>query len=272
MKRKILISVLILLLVLLTLIISNSIWIKIRYKAKTRISAKSRLNFFWKNAQKEIYKSGIDILMQNQDEIKKGLHYNKFIRGNKKLRQIALTFDDGPHPDYTKKILAILKQNNIRATFFVVGEMAEKYPELVSAEVFAGCNIGNHTFDHVAMTKLSSLDAATEIMACGDIIQSITGVRPHLFRPPGGDYNDSTAMIAGALGYTMVLWTDNAGDWSSPGEKFIELKILWFISNGGIILMHDGIQQTIDILPKLIRLLKERGYEFVTIDEMIMNK
>jgi len=155
------------------------------------------------------------------------------------------------------------------ATFFIVGALAERHPELVKAEFLAGHDIGDHTYDHVNLTKIPTEEVAIEIEACGDILRTITGRRPHLFRPPGGDYNDRVAEAAEALGYTTVLWTDNAGDWLSPGQRVIERKVLGHISNGGIILMHDGVQQTIDILPQLITVLKKEGYEFVTVDQMM---
>jgi peptidoglycan/xylan/chitin deacetylase (PgdA/CDA1 family) len=193
------------------------------------------------------------------------------MRGDKAKKRIAITFDDGPHPQFTPKILAVLKQHDTRATFFLVGEMAEKYPGLVRAEIAAGHNVGNHTYHHVNLTQIPEEFVATEIKACGLVLDNITGKAPHLFRPPGGDYNRLVAETAEAEGYVMVLWTDDPGDYASPGEKVIETRTLDSISNGGIILIHDGVQETVDVLPRIIEYLKAKGFQLVTIDELMKN-
>jgi len=235
-------------------------------QAQIRLAAEDDL--YWQNARKEVYKSVLEILAQHQAELQRGLQYDKLIHGDPQKKQIALTFDDGPHPEYTPQILALLKQENIRTSFFLVGSQAEKYPELVRAQMAAGHSIGNHTYHHVSLPKIPEAYVAAEIKTCGDVLQSITGKAPDLFRPPGGDYNTQVAEAAEALGYTMVLWTDDPGDYASPGEQQILSRTLSDAGNGGIILLHDGIQQTVDVLPRIIETLKAQGYRFVTIDEM----
>ncbi|MEI6521736.1 MAG: polysaccharide deacetylase family protein [bacterium] len=224
---------------------------------------------YWQHAKKEVYKSVLEITAQHQNELVNNIKYHKLMRGKLKPKQIALTFDDGPHPIYTQKILDILDKEKVKATFFVVGEMADKSPEMVITEMKAGHNVGNHTYHHVNLTKILEPDVATELKACGESIQRITGQAPHLFRPPGGDYDTQVAAASELLGYTIVLWTDDPGDYASPGDKVILQRTLKQASPGGIILIHDGIQQTIDILPQLIETLKKQGYQFVTIDEMM---
>jgi peptidoglycan/xylan/chitin deacetylase (PgdA/CDA1 family) len=206
---------------------------------------------------------------QHQTELAKGLRYHKLVRGDRGKKTLALTFDDGPHPQYTPKLLEILKRYNAPATFFVVGEMAEKYPEGIKAEIAAGHNVGNHTYHHVNLTRIPNDMIATEIKACHDVIRSITDTHPHLFRPPGGDYDTQVIETAEALNYTTVLWTDDPGDYASPGTGVIEQRTLRTADNGGIILLHDGEQQTVYILPKLLDALKARGFTFVTIDELM---
>ncbi len=237
-----------------------------------QLTAQDKLDKYWQNARKEVYRSVLELLAQHQSEIEKGLKFHKLMYGDPAKKQIALTFDDGPHPKYTPKLLAILKRYHVKATFFVVGEMAQKYPRLVKEQVAAGHSIGNHTFHHVNLTKIPIEDVATEIKACGKVIQSITGQTPHLFRPPGGDYDRAVAEASAALGYVMVLWTDDPGDYASPGTKTIENRVLDKVTNGGIILIHSGIQQTVDVLPQIIRYLKDKGYEFVTVDEMLQSQ
>ncbi|MDH7601533.1 MAG: polysaccharide deacetylase family protein [Armatimonadota bacterium] len=224
---------------------------------------------FWLNAKKEVYKSVLELFAQHQDELNRGIRFHKLIKGDPSKKQVAITFDDGPHPTYTPKLLAILDAFDAKATFFLVGEKAEKYPQLVRMIMSGGNSIGNHTYHHVNLTKIPIEDVATEIKACGKVLQSITGQAPHLFRPPGGDYDRNVIQAATALGYITVLWTDNPGDYTSPGVKTIESRILDSIDNGSIILLHDGIRQTIDVLPQILRYLKSKGYELVTIDQML---
>ncbi len=240
-----------------------------KYQLRSRVSDQSRLDRYWRNAKAEVDKSVLEIIAQDREELRRGIRRHKFIAGSPRRKWLALTFDDGPHQYFTPKLLAVLKQFNVKATFFLVGDMAERHPELVRAELAEGHEIGNHTYDHVNLTKIPTEEVATEIAACGDVLQSIAGVRPHLFRPPGGDYDDNVSEAAEALRYTTVLWTDNAGDWMSPGRRTIEHKVLRRVSNGGIVLMHDGIQETIDVLPQILTTLKNEGYEFVTVDEMM---
>jgi peptidoglycan-N-acetylglucosamine deacetylase len=230
---------------------------------------RKKLDQYWANAKIEVDKSVLELMAQHQVELERGLKYHKFMRGDTSKSRIALTFDDGPHPAFTPKLLDILKENNVKATFFLVGEMAEKYPDLVKREIAEGHSVGNHTYHHVNLTKVPPEDIATEMEACSDVLNKITGKKPHLFRPPGGDYNRQVIEIAEAEGYTTIFWTDDPGDYASPGKKVIEIRLLRNVNNGGIILIHDGVQETVDILPQVIEYLKNRGFEFVTIDEMM---
>ncbi len=227
---------------------------------------------YWQEAKKEVYKSVPELLAQHQDELAKGLRYHKLMRGDETKKQIALTFDDGPHPQFTPKLLAILEQQGVKATFFLVGEMAEKSPDLARAEAAAGHDIGNHTYHHVNLTKIPSGQVATEVQACSDVLKAILGQPVDLFRPPGGDYNQQVAEVTEALGYTLTLWTDDPGDYASPGGKVIARRILQRASNGGIVLIHDGVQETIDVLPQVIKALRSQGYTFVTIHEMLSER
>jgi peptidoglycan/xylan/chitin deacetylase (PgdA/CDA1 family) len=227
---------------------------------------------YWQEAKKEVYKSVPELVAQHRDELAKGVRYHKLMRGDETTKQIALTFDDGPHPQFTPKLLAILKQQGVKATFFLVGEMAEKNPGLVRAEAAAGHDLGNHTYHHVDLTKIPSGQVATEMEACGDVLRDILGKPVDLFRPPGGDYNQQVAEVAEELGYTITLWTDDPGDYASPGAEVIATRTLHRAGNGGIILLHDGVQETMDVLPQVIQALKSKGYTFVTIHEMLSQR
>lgn len=220
-------------------------------------------------ARVEVYKSSLEVLAQNQAELQRNIRYNKLVRGDASRREIALTFDDGPHRQFTPKLLEILAKYGVKATFFVVGEMSERAPDLVRAEMAGGHNVGNHTYSHVNLTKVPVQDVLTELRAGTDVLTTITGVRPHLFRPPGGDYDHDVILAAETEGYTTVLWTDDPGDYASPGEALLMTRLLEHVNPGGILLLHDGIQQTIDLLPKLIETLRQKGYTFITVDEML---
>lgn len=224
---------------------------------------------YWLQAKKEVYKSTEELLAQHQAELRRGWKLHTFLRGAVRKKLVALTFDDGPHPKFTPQLLHILRAEKVPATFFVVGEMAEKYPDLIKTEVADGHCVGNHTYHHVNLTKILTPDVATEIQACGDVLKRITGHTPHLLRPPGGDYDKDVAETADVLGYTTVLWTDDPGDYASPGDPVIFQRIMRNINPGGVVLLHDGIQETIDILPNIISTLRKRGYRFVTVDELI---
>ncbi len=229
-------------------------------------------NRYWLAAEKEVYKDVPALIAQHKAEIATNLRYDKIMRGDPAIKEIAITFDDGPHPAYTPRILDILRRYNAKATFFLVGMLAEKYPDLVRAEWQAGHAIGNHTYHHVNLTKIPGGYVASEIEACGDVLGDILGKKPHLFRPPGGDYNSAVAQVAAAMRYRMVLWTDDPGDYASPGQRVIYNRVIDDASPGGIVLIHDGIEQTIAVLPKIITTLRLQGYKLVTVDQLMRDK
>jgi peptidoglycan/xylan/chitin deacetylase (PgdA/CDA1 family) len=228
---------------------------------------KSQHDWYWTNAEQMMLRKPIHLASLHQDDPSD--HSSRIAAGDPDRKEVALTFDDGPHPAYTARLLEILKQYHAKATFFVVGEQAERNPELIRAEIAAGDSVGNHTYDHVSLVKIPQAYVGTEIKACGEVLKQITGRAPHLFRPPGGAYNDSVTDVSQSLGYTMVLWTDDPGDYASPGDDVILSRLLGKINNGSIILLHDGVEQTISILPQLLQYLKDHGYQTVTVDEML---
>lgn len=220
---------------------------------------------FWERAWLEVYNSGGG---KRQSAKATGKGYDVLYYGDPHKKDIALTFDDGPHPEYTPQILRILKKYKIKATFFLVGMMAERRPDLVKAISRDNHLVGNHSFHHQNLVGMSKKRAEAEWLACNNVIKSILGKSPQFCRPPGGDYNDAVFEVATKRGLTTVLWTDDPGDYSSPGREFIERNILNYVYNGSIILLHDGVQQTINVLPQIIEGLNERGYRFVTVETM----
>jgi peptidoglycan/xylan/chitin deacetylase (PgdA/CDA1 family) len=212
------------------------------------------------------------MVQQHREELAKGIRHREIMQGNPFRRQVALTFDDGPHRASTPKLLAILHHYGVKATFFVVGECAVAVPDLIRDEVADGHIVGNHTYHHLLLTHLSPERSVREIAGCGEAIARITGTLPHLFRPPGGHYNHRVARELEDLGYTLVLWTDNGGDWIRPGTRAIERKVLDRVGSGGIILLHDGPGETLQALPVIIETLEREHYRFVTVDEMMKSR
>jgi len=188
---------------------------------------------------------------------------------------IALTFDDGPHPKYTAAILDLLAKYDAKATFFIIGKNAEKYPEVVLRSYSEGHELANHTFSHPF--KVSVAELQKELRQTKEIIYSITGFSPALFRPVGGNYNDSMINAAVRDGYKVVMWSwhQDTQDWKQPGVKKITQKVLKGSKPGDIILFHDGggdRSQTIKALEEILPVLKKQGYTFVTISELIESK
>ena len=201
-------------------------------------------------------------------------HCQVYKRGNTDEHKIALTFDDGPHSEKTPAILEVLKQNNIKATFFIVGENANGNEDIIKRIIADGHEIGNHTFGHKYLLKVDRHVMEREIDLCDDEIFNYSEYNAKLFRPPGGIYDDLLTSVCNERGYDMVLWSIDTRDWAGTSAQDIENEILNNISDGAIILMHDyigGESFTEVALMNVIPKLKELGYSFVTVSELIGN-
>ncbi len=186
--------------------------------------------------------------------------------------EIALSFDDGPHPRYTPMILAILQEYGIHATFFMVGENVGYYPEAAAAVAAAGHEIGNHTFTHRKFNLMNEHDMLSEISACEDAIASVSKQKPRFIRPPEGNLNATMRRVIGSLDYRIVLWDVDTRDWAHTPPSVIAENILDTVQAGDIILMHDFIghdSPTPEALRRVIPALLERGYHFVTVGELV---
>ncbi len=186
--------------------------------------------------------------------------------------EIALSFDDGPHPRYTPVILDILAEYDIHATFFMVGENVGYYPAAAAAVAEAGHEIGNHTFTHRGFNRMSEHEMLREIAACEDAIASLSERRPQFIRPPEGNLNDTMRRVIGALDYRIVLWDLDTRDWAHTPPETICRHILDTVQAGDIILMHDFIghdSPTPEALRLVIPALLDRGYHFVTVGELV---
>ncbi|TMC41140.1 MAG: polysaccharide deacetylase family protein [Chloroflexi bacterium] len=199
--------------------------------------------------------------------------HNRFLyTGNRYLPKIALTFDDGPNPYYTPQVLAVLQRYGVKATFFCIGRQVASYPDLVKQEYADGNLVGNHSWSHPNLALLSSDEIDSQINLTSNVIQQVIGVRPTLFRPPYGVVNARVLSKANLLGLTTIIWSDEARDWTTPGTSVIVSRILSLAGDGAIILMHDGggdRSQTVAALPTIITTLRLRGYQFVTLQQML---
>ena len=199
-------------------------------------------------------------------------------RGDENQKLIALTFDDGPDEDYTPQVLDILKKYNIKATFFTVGEKVEWHPEIVKRQYEEGHEIGNHTFTHINVCHRGYDDIYKEISQTQEAIKKVIGIEPKIFRPPYRAINKEMCSIVKEKDMNVILWSElDPRDWSNPGVYYISNTILTKVKNGNIILLHDynnkraSTSQTIQALDTVIPALKEKGYKFVTVSELIEN-
>lgn len=183
---------------------------------------------------------------------------------------VALTFDDGPHPQHTVRLLDILKAENVRATFYVVGRNAERYPEIIRRMVREGHEIGNHTWSHPYLTRISREEARSELQRTRDVITKITGQPTTTMRPPYAAVNDSLrTWMYQEFGYPTILWSVDPRDWQRPGASVVASRIVNGAHNGAIILAHDIHSPTVDAMPAAIRGLKEKGYRFATVSQLM---
>ena len=189
-------------------------------------------------------------------------------RGSRTRKLVALTFDDGPHQGYTVKLLQVLKALHVRATFFLVGKQVDKFPTLVQMEALEGHELGNHTYDHVDLTQIPPELIGFELDECDRAIRRATGASARFFRPPGGEFAPDVVREATRRHFITALWSDDPGDYSKPGADVVLQRTLDHLSNGSIILLHDGIPDTLSVLPTLVSEARRRGYEFVTMSEL----
>ena len=182
--------------------------------------------------------------------------------------QIALTFDDGPSAACTPRLLDGLKERGVKATFFLIGENAERYPEIVKRIDEEGHLIGNHTYHHVEISRVSNETAYREIEEANQVIEKITGTCPEFMRPPFGSWQRELEMEMDVL---PVMWSVDPLDWTTKNADEIVNKVVTETGENDIILLHDCYDSSVDAALRVIDILQEKGYEFVTVDELILN-
>ena len=182
--------------------------------------------------------------------------------------QVALTFDDGPHQTCTPALLNGLKQREVKATFFLMGENIAGKEPLVQRMQAEGHLIGNHGYRHIQMTKEEAEQACADIEQTEKLIQSITGKRPEYLRPPYGDWNEQ---LECRVNLTTVLWNVDSLDWKFQNTDRIVRRVEKDVKDGDIILMHDIFPTSVEAALRIVDDLQKRGYEFVTVEELLVD-
>jgi peptidoglycan/xylan/chitin deacetylase (PgdA/CDA1 family) len=186
----------------------------------------------------------------------------------RKVKCLALTFDDGPGP-YTKRLLDILAENDAHATFFLVGQNVRTYRTLTRAELDAGHQVGNHTWDHADLTHRNAADIRSEISRTNQAIRSATGTTPTLVRPPYGAVN---AAVRGQLKMPIILWSVDTEDWKHHNSSYLADYTIRTARPGDIVLFHDIHATSVAAIPRILRTLTARGYHFVTLTQLYGNR
>jgi len=210
------------------------------------------------------------------------------VQGAPSEREVALTFDDGPNPPYTDRILDVLRDERVSATFFVVGRAAAAYPATLRRIVREGHAVGNHTWDHPHLIVESPAAVRSQLLRTDAVIAKITGVHTHLMRPPFGARDFAVIGEAHKLGYRVVMWSvPLPKDWEQPGDATIARRVIDNVAEGSIIVLHDGNRgllctrdrrltahdcdrgQEVAATREIVRALRARGYRFVTIPGLV---
>jgi peptidoglycan/xylan/chitin deacetylase (PgdA/CDA1 family) len=185
------------------------------------------------------------------------------------VKCVALTFDDGPGP-YTDRLLQILKDNDAKATFFLIGNKVAANPTGAKRIADAGMEIGNHTWEHPNMTTIPPEDIASQFSRTNDAIAGATGRTPALYRPAGGLSNDAVRQAAGRLGLAEILWDVIPFDWANDSNTAATRYLLMTqIKPGSVVLFHDTYSSTVDLVYQFIPVLKANGYRLVTVSELL---
>ncbi|MBP1927275.1 peptidoglycan/xylan/chitin deacetylase (PgdA/CDA1 family) [Sedimentibacter acidaminivorans] len=178
---------------------------------------------------------------------------------------VAITFDDGPSQYYTPIILDVLKENDARATFFVLGNEVKKNKEILVRMIDEGNEIGNHSYNHKDLTSISDYELYQQIVGTDEFIEDITGIKPTVIRPPYGFVNDR---ISSRIYKPIILWSLDTLDWQNRNTKKICSNILENVKDGDIVLMHDIYGTTADAVKIVVPELVKRGYQLVTVSEL----
>ncbi len=207
---------------------------------------------------------GIPVLALREEDVYRSVKTNSM--------KIAITFDDGPHPSLTPRILEILERYGVKATFFMVGVNVVNYPEVAKAVIDAGHEVGNHTFSHLTVAGVGERTLQAEVERCEDALEELCEYRPQVFRPPQGALDPCVTQYAKEADYSVVLWSLDTKDWEVKDAQRIAHTVLSQVRAGDIILLHDYIgrkSKTPEALEVLLPELLAHGFEPVTVRELL---
>ena len=193
---------------------------------------------------------------------------------------VALTFDDGPYPPFTQELVAVLEEKQVKATFFVVGNNAAKFPDIVKFVESKGHEVALHAGEHKDFLKLNSSELAGNISSGKKVLEELTGKPVKYMRPPHGFRDWAVMEEASKAGLTVVNWSVIPRDWTNPGAKEIADRVCKDVKPGAIVLLHDGDapaqkasrSQTVEATSLIIDRLREQGYNFVTVSELLVER
>ena len=184
-------------------------------------------------------------------------------------KKVAITFDAAWTNQDTDEIIKILKKHNAKATFFIVGDWAEKFPESVKAFYDAGHTIANHSNTHKAFSKCSREEVKKEVVDCNKTLKAITGAPVTLVRAPSGDYTNESIEVCESLNMTMIQWNCDSLDYTKISTDEIVNRVIKGTTNGSILLFHNGVDNTAPALDKILTELTKQGYSFVSVNDLI---
>lgn len=205
--------------------------------------------------------------------------YNPVWRVDTNQPVVALTFDDGPKPEFSLPVLDALDKYCVKATFFVIGRLASQHPDIIYRMASSGHDVANHTFSHIRLDTMSETDIKRELSLTNQIIEKITGRPARFFRPPGGRFNQLVLLGAHQEGLRTINWSVNAGDYTLHGDLPLQLddnkwkeiaeRVVASTKSGDIILCHNGGIDTEKALPIIIEELRKKGFRFITVSELL---
>ena len=262
-KIRIYISILLILSILLTGILITRNNKAIETSASSNLSNKK---IGWGIKREKDHKRP-DVGKENKELMEK---YNGIYIGNENKKYIYLTFDEGYEAGYTEKILDVLKENDVKATFFITAHYLNTAEELVKRMVNEGHIVGNHTVNHKTLPEISDKEIDEEVMGLHQAIYEKTGYEMKYIRPPKGEYSERSLDATNKLGYTTVMWTFGYMDYDEnkqKGTEYAKKIILDNLHNGEIMLLHGNSKDNANILDEIIKSAKAEGYEFKSLDE-----
>ena len=219
-----------------------------------------------------VYEDGYAHMVSGMQRNREFANTVMYYCGPRNQKQVALTFDDGPDMKYTPQVLDILKENHIHATFFLLGLNVEKYPEIAKRIAEEGHSIGNHTYSHSNLVKLSAEQVREQVRHGDETLQRVLGFHTAIFRPPYGNASREVLQQVASMQYKVIDWSVDTRDWASPSPAQILSTVNQQIFPGGIVLQHSAnapLRNSVKALPDIIASLKAQGYTFATIPEML---